>query len=138
MSEAFDTLMKRIDLDKYIDQIEEELKNIMRDAGPTRSDTEIDAGKRRLQDLLRRQTSSLAKETGVGGNYLFVFMLMSSVLTTGWTAFALKRGILDMNKAFDERLRLEELLSSVGNVLEDVIARTTTHADMYGKKPDEG
>ena len=129
--------MKRVDLNKYVDQIEEELKNIIRDAGPTRSDTEMDAGKRRLQDLLRRQTLTLARETGVGGSYLFVFMLMSSVLTTGWVAFALKRGILDMNKPFDERLRLEELLSSVGNVLEEVIARTTEHADMYGRKPDE-
>ncbi len=137
MSEAFDSLMKRVDLNKYIDQIEQELKGIMTEGPQVKGEAEMDAGRKRLQDLIRKQTVTMAKETGVGGNYLFVFMLMSSVLSTAWTAFALKKGIIDMNKPFDEWLRLEELLASLGNVLDDVVARTSNYADMYGKKPEE-
>ena len=128
--------MKRVDLNKYIDQIEDELKGISPGAAPAKGEVDMDAGRKRLQDLIRKQTVALAKETGVGGNYLFVFMLMSSVITTAWTAFALKKGIIDMNRPFDERLKLEELLSSMGNVIDDVVARTSNYADMYGKKPE--
>jgi hypothetical protein len=64
---------------------------------------------------------------------MFVFMLMSSILTTAWTSFAIKRGIIDMGRPFEERLKLEELLGSLGLVLSDVVSRSSEYADMYKK-----
>ena len=134
LSETFDAALNRVDLNKYIDEIEVELGKISKDVGPGRTDAEIEAGKKRIEDLIRRQAAVLAKETGTGGNYVFVHMLMSSVLTTAWASFATKRGILDLQRPFEDRLRLEELLGSLGLALSAVISKSAEHADMYGKK----
>ena len=134
MSEALDKTLGRIDLTKYIDQLEAELGKIVHDAGASKTEGEMEGAKRRIEELVRKQATSLAKETGIGGNFAFVFMLMSSILATAWTAFAIKKGMIDMNRPFEERLRLEELLSSLGVVLSEVIAKSANHADMSAKK----
>jgi len=134
MSETFDVALQRVDLNKYIDEIEEELRKVSRDVGPGRTEAEMEAGKKRIEDLIRRQATVLGKETATGGNYVFVYMLMSSVLTTAWTSFAIKRGMLDLQRPFEDRLRLEELLGSLGVTLSGVISKSAEHADMYGKK----
>lgn len=134
LSETFDTALKRVDLNKYIDEIEEELRKVSKDVGPGRTDAEIEAGKKRIEDLIGKQATALGKETGTGGNYVFVHMLMTSVLTTAWASFAIKRGMLDLQRPFEDRLRLEELLGSLGVALSGVISKSAEHADMFGKK----
>ena len=134
MSEAFEQSIGRVDLSKYIDQLEDEIGRILKDTGMGKTEGEVEAGKRRIEEVVRKQAAALAKETGVGGSYAFVFMLMSSVLASAWAAFALKRGMLDMARPFEERIKLEELLSGMGVVLSDVIAKSANYADMYKKK----
>jgi len=134
LSETFDVALQRVDLNKYIDEIEGELKKVSKEVGPGNTEAEIEAGKKRIEDLIRKQAAALGKETGTGGNYVFVYMLMSSVLTTAWTSFAIKRGMLDLQRPFEDRLRLEELLGSLGVALSGVISKSAEHADMYGKK----
>lgn len=134
MSEALDSSLERVDLSKYIDQLEEEFAKIPKEVGQGKAAAEFEEGKKRIETLLLKQTAELAEEVGVRGNRVLVFMLMSSVLTTAWTAFEIKRGMIDMTRPFEERLRLEELLSSLGVVLSKVVTKSAEHADMYGKK----
>ena len=133
MSDAFDVSLGKVDLSKYVDELADELR-ILKEMGPGKTEVEVEAGKKRIKDLLGRQAASLAKETGVVGNYAFTFMLMSSILMTAWTSFTIKRSLLDTTRPFEERLRLEELLSSLPVVLSDVITRSAERADMYGTK----
>jgi len=134
LSDVFDVSLGKVNLEKYVDELQDELTKILKDVGTGKTEAEAEAGKKRIEDILRKQTASLAKETGVGGNYVFVFMLMSSILLTAWTSFTIKRGMIDMARPFEERLRLEELLSNLPVVLSGVISRSAEHADMYGKK----
>ena len=119
---------------KYVDQLEEEFAKMSKEVGQGKSEADMEEGKKRIDGILRKQTTDLAKEVGVRGNPVFVFMLMSSVLTTAWTAFGIKRGMIDMSRPFEERLRLEELLASLGVILSKVVTKSAEHADMYGKK----
>ena len=134
MSEGLDRSIGRVDLTKYIDQMEEEIAKMLKDMGQGKTEVEMDAGKRRIEELMRKQSLSLAQETGIRGSYMFVHLLMTSILSTAWVSFALKRGMIDMGRPFEERLRFEELLSSLGNVLNEVVTKSAEHADMYGKK----
>lgn len=138
MSDAFDVSLGKVDLSKYVDELADELTRIVKEVGPGKTEAEVQAGKKRIEgrieDLLGRQAASLAKETGVVGNYALVFMLMSSILMTAWTSFTIKRTLLDTTRPFEERLRLEELLSNLPVALSQAISRSAEHADMYGKK----
>lgn len=134
MSDAFDVSISKVDLSKYLDELQDELSRIVKDVGPGKTEGEVEAGKKRIEDLLRRQTVRLAKETGVSGNYTFVFSLMTSILTTAMTAFTIKRGLNDPTRPFEERLRLEELLSSLPLALASVAARSAEYGDIYKKK----
>jgi hypothetical protein len=134
LSDAFDVSLGKVDLSKYVDELQDELLRIVKEVGPGKTEAEMETGKKRIEELLGRQAASLAKETGVVGNYAFTFMLMSSILMTAWTSFTIKRTMLDTTRPFEERLRLEELLTNLPVALSEVISRSAEHADMYGKK----
>ncbi|MGD1054678.1 MAG: hypothetical protein ABR867_01160 [Nitrososphaerales archaeon] len=134
MSDAFDVSLGKVSLLKYVDELQDELSVILKEVGPGKTEAEMEEGKKRIEDLLRKQAASLAKETGVTGNYAFTFMLMSSILMTAWTSFTIKRTMIDTTRPFEERLRLEELLSSLPLALSAVISKSAEHADMYSKK----
>jgi hypothetical protein len=134
LSDAFDVSLGKVNLAEYVDELQDLLSKILKEGGPVKTEAEMEAGKRRIEDLLTKQAASLAKETGVVGNYALVFMLMSSILTTAWTSFTIKRTMIDTTRSFEERLRLEELLSSLPVALSGVISRSAEHADMYRKK----
>jgi len=134
LSEALESSLEKVDLMKYVDQLEEEFAKIAKEMSLGKTEADIEEGKKRIDGVLTKQATSLAKEVGVRGNPVFVFMLMSSVLTTAWTAFEIKRGMIDMNRPFEERLRLEELLASLGVILSKVATKSAEHADMYRKK----
>lgn len=130
MSDAFDVSLGKVDLQKYVDQLQDELTKILKEVGPGKTEEEAEAGKKRLEDLLRKQAVSLAKETGVRGNFAFVFMLMSSVLTTAFTSFTIRRIMNDMSKPFEgenqaRRAALQSPRSTVRGGLE--IGRARRH-----------
>jgi hypothetical protein len=134
LSDAFDVSLGKVSLLKYVNELQDELSAILKEVGPGKTEAEMEEGKKRIEDLLRKQAASLAKETGVTGNYAFTFMLMSSILMTAWTSFTIKRTMIDTTRPFEERLRLEELLSSLPLALSAVISKSAEHADMYSKK----
>jgi hypothetical protein len=134
LSDTFDVSLGKVDLSKYVDELQDELSRILKEVGPGKTDAEKEDVKKCLDDLLRKQAASLAAETGVTGDYRLVFMLMSSILMTAWSCFTIKRTMIDTTRSFEERLRLEELLSSLPVVLSEVVSRSAEHADMYKKK----
>jgi len=134
LSDTFDASLGKVNLSKYVNELQDELSKILKEVGPGKTEADKEVGRKRLEDLLRKQAASLAAETGVTGDYRLVFMLMSSVLMTAWSCFTIKRTMIDTTRPFEERLRLEELLSSLPVVLSEIVARSSEHADMYGKK----
>ena len=134
MSDTFDVSLGKVNLSKYVNELQDELTKIIKEVGPGKTEGEKEVGKRRLEELLTKQAASLATETGVAGDYRLVFMLMSSVLMTAWSCFTIKRTMNDTTRPFEERLRLEELLSSLPVVLAGVVTRSAEYGDMYGKK----
>lgn len=134
MSDSFDVSLGKVNLSRYVNELQDELSKIIKEVGPGKTEAEKETGKERLEELLRKQAASLATETGVTGDYRLVFMLMSSVLMTAWSCFTIKRTMNDTTRTFEERLRLEELLSSLPVVLSGVVSRSSEYADMYGKK----
>ena len=134
LSDTLDVSLGKVNLSKYVNELQDELSKILKEVGPGKTEAEKEAGKKRIEDLLRKQAASLATETGVTGDYRLVFMLMSSILMTAWSCFTIKRTMIDTTRPFEERLRLEELLSSLPVVLSGVVSRSSEYADMYGKK----
>ena len=143
MSESFQAALARVDLGKYIDQIQEELRRAIADIGPGRTKGEVEAIQARIQELIRRQSMELAKEVGFLGNQAMIFMLSNSIIATAWIAFSLRREASDLSKSPEDRLGVLEMLDSLSNALADVIQQGTNYADRYSgpaveSKPPEG
>ncbi len=133
MSEAFPSVVAKVDIRKYIDQMEEEMSNIAVEAGPGKTPQEVEAAQTRIQALLRKQSQELSKELGVSGSHVLVFMLSSTILTTAWLSFAIKRETLDMSKPFDRRITLTDMLNSLDLAIANIIAAGSNYADMSKK-----
>ena len=134
MSEAFPSAVGRLQVSKYIDQIQDELAKIAKEIGPGKSQKEIDDAQARIQILLRKQSQQIAKEIGISGNHVFLFMIGSTILTTAWASFYIKMQMEDISKSVEERLALTDMLSSLYLALENIIASSTSYAEIYGKK----
>jgi hypothetical protein len=134
LSEAFPTAVGRLELKKYIDQIQDELTKIATEVGPGKTPQEIEHAQERLQTLLRKQAQQIAREMGVEGNHMFLFMVASSILSTAWASFYIKRQMNDLSRSFEERLALTDMLNSLQLALGNVITESTGYAEVYGKK----
>jgi hypothetical protein len=134
MSEALPKAVDRLDVKKYIDQMQDELKKIAREVGPGRTPLEVEEAQTRFQTLLREQSQEIAKELGLTGNHIFVFMIASTLLTTAWTSFYIRTQMDDISKPFEERIRLTDMLNSLELALGNVISAGTKCAEAYGKK----
>jgi hypothetical protein len=133
MSEGFPAVVSRVDMKKYIDQIEEELKRILIDIGPGKTPQAAETTQTRLQALIRKQTQSISKEIGLAGSHVIVFMIASTIITTGWVAFALKRETLDLSKPPEDRFTLTDMLDALELALANVIAAGSNYADISRK-----
>jgi hypothetical protein len=138
VSESFQTVLARVDLGKYIDQIQGELKRAIADIGPGRTPGEVEAIQARMQELIRRQSMDLAKELGMLGNKALVFMLANSILTTAWVAFTLRRETSDLSKSPEDRLATIEMSDALAHALAEVIQEGNDYADRYGTPAPEG
>ncbi len=133
MSEAFQAAVSRLDVKKYIDQIEEELKKARAEVGPGRTQQEIEATQTRLQGLIRKQALDVVREIGLSGNHVFVFMAASTILTTAWLSFAIRSETLDLKKSPEERIALTDMLDALDLALQNVISAGTNYADLIRK-----
>jgi hypothetical protein len=131
VSESFQSALARVDLGKYIDQIQLELKRAIADIGPGRTPGEVEAIQSRIQELNRKQSMELAKELGFHGNQAMVFLLSNSIISTAWVAFTLRREAMDLSKSPEDRLAIMEMLDSLSNALADVIQEGNDYADRY-------
>ena len=142
MSDSFQSVVGGIDLAKYVDQIQDELRRAIADIGPGRTPGEVEAVQARLQDRIRLQSMELAKEAGFLGNQAMVFMLSNSIISTAWVAFSLRRETSDLAKSPEDRLALIEMLDALANALGDVVQEGINYADRYGAAsqgaPQEG
>lgn len=134
MSEAFPNAVGRVDIRKYVDQLEEELKKILVEVGSGKTRLEVEATQTRIQALLQRQASEIAKEMSLTGNHVLVFMTSLTVLTTAWVSFSIKRQTEDLSKPFEERLAMTEMLNALQLTLGNVISAGASYAELYGKK----
>jgi len=131
MSETFRSALEKVDYGKYIDEIQDELRRAIADIGPGRTHQEIEAIHARLQELLRRQTTQLAKEVGFLGNQAMVFMLATSIIATAWVSFALQREASDLSKSPEDRLATIEVLDSLDSALQMVAREGSNYAERY-------
>jgi hypothetical protein len=134
MSEALPKAVDRLDVKKYIDEMQDELKKIAQDVGSGRTPQEVEEAQTKLQSLLRKQSQKMVKELGLTGNHIFVFMIASTLLTTAWTSFYIRRQMDDISKPFEERIKLTDMLNSMELALGNVISASTRYAEVYGKK----
>ena len=132
MSESFQSALGRVNYGKYIDQLQDELKRAIADIGPGKTKGEVEAIQARIQEVMRKQSMELAKEVGFQGNQAMVFTLATSILSTAWVAFILRRETSDLSKSPEDRLALVEMFDALANSLADVIRQGSNHADAYG------
>jgi len=131
VSETFQAALSRVDLGKYIDEIQEELRRAIADIGPGKTPGEVEAIQARIQELIRRQSTDLAKEVGLHGNLAMGFLLSNSIISTAWVAFSLRREASDLSKSPEDRLAVLEMLDSLSNALAEVVQEGDNHADRY-------
>ena len=118
----------------YVDELQEEIVNILKEAGPGKTDIEMRAGMGRLQTLIAKQSKRLAAELGLAGDYMLLFMLTSGMISLAWSAFYLRRILLDDKKPFDQRLEMIELQNSLGEAISALLSSATTYAELYSEK----
>ena len=134
MSESFQAVLEKVNYGKYIDQIQDELRRAIADIGPGRSPGEIERIQERIQALVRKQSKDLAKEIGLGGNQAIVFMIATSIISTAWVSFALRRETSDLSKSPEDRLVMIQMLDALGLALGSVIQAASNYADNYPVK----
>lgn len=131
MSESFESVLGQVNYPKYIDEIQAELRRARDEIGPGRTPGEVEAIQGRLQALFRKQSAQLAKEVGLQGNQMMVFMTAMSVLCTAWVSFALRRETTDLTKSPEDRLAMLEMFDALEFALGKVIQAAGSYADRY-------
>jgi hypothetical protein len=137
MDESFQSALEKVNYGRYINQIQDELKRAMADIGTGKTPGEIERTQTRLEELLRKQAKELAREVGLTGSYVLVFMTAVAVIATAWVSFTLRRGTSDMSRSPEERLVTVELLDALNLALGQVIESATKFADTYPAPPRE-
>jgi len=138
VSESFQSALAKVNLGKYITQIQDEFRRAIVDIGPGKTPGEVEAIQARIQELIRRQSMELAREVDFLGNQAMVFMLSNSIISTAWVAFSLRRESMDLSKSPEDRLAVTEMLDSLSNALADVIQEGNSFADTYGGPGAQG
>ncbi len=127
---SFPAAVEKVNYGRYIDQIQEELNAAFAEVGPGRTPKEVESIQQRLQELMRKQSADLAKELGISGNHVLVFMTATALISIAWISFALKKETSDLSKSPEDRLEMMEMLDALGSALGNVIAKAGNHADM--------
>jgi hypothetical protein len=129
MSESFGAALEKVNIGKYVDQIQSELKKILAEVGPGKTPQQVEATQQRLQELIRKQARDLAKELGLSGSHVMVFMTATSIISTAWISYALRKETTDLTKSPEDRLAMTDLLDSLGLALGKVIEASSDYAD---------
>ncbi len=131
MSESFQSALEKVNYGKYIDAVQDELKRILAEVGPGRTPDQVEETQVRLQTLIRKLSRELAKDVGLFGDHVMVFMTANAIITTAWVSFTLRRETSDLSKAPEDRLALIEVLDALGLALGKVVDSATNYADRY-------
>jgi hypothetical protein len=131
MDESFQSALEKVNYGKYINQIQDELKRALADIGTGKTPGEIERTQARLEELIRKQAKELAREVGLTGSHVLVFMTGVAIIATAWVSFTLRRGTSDMSRSPEERLVTVQLLDALSLALGQVIESATRFADTY-------
>lgn len=135
MSESFEAVLGKVNYGRYIDKIQDELKQLQADTASRRSATDAETYQESVQSLIRKEAMTLAKEVGLQGNPVMVYLMATSIVATAWVAFTLKREASDLTKSPEDRLATMEMLDALGLALGAVVDSATNYADRYAEKP---
>jgi hypothetical protein len=124
----------KVNVRPYVDELQEEIVKILKETRPGKTEIEMQAGMGRLHTLISKQSKRLAAELGLAGDYMLLFMLTSGMISLAWSAFYLRRILLDDRKPFDQRLELIELQNSLGEAISALLASATSYAELYSEK----
>lgn len=130
MSEALTSAIKKADLRKHIDEIQQEVTKLRNEMGGQKKGEDASLITERLQQVIRNESSKLAKEIGLGGDYPLRFMLTNAIVCLAWSAFSVKKTTLDQSLPFEETLEMVDLSSGLGQVLETVVAEATAYGEL--------
>lgn len=118
----------------YIDELQEEITKIIREVGPGKTEDEMQAGTRRLQVMVSRLGKRLAVELGIRGDYMFLHLLTSGMLSIAWSAFYVRRKTLDVKKPFEQRFEMIELQNQLGDAISILVSSAMAYAELYKEK----
>jgi antitoxin component of RelBE/YafQ-DinJ toxin-antitoxin module len=138
MSASFGAALEKVSIGKYVDQIQSELKKILSEVGPGKTPQQVEATQQRLQELIRKQAKDLSKELGISGSHVMVFMTATSIISTAWLSFALRKETTDLSKSPEDRLVMIDMLDSLGLALARVIEISSDYADRAAMAGGEG
>jgi hypothetical protein len=129
LSEGFSSKIQGVDFKPYLDELEAAIAKAL-DATP-RTDAQWDVTFSSVEAVISSQSRRLAKQLGMAGDPMLLFMLTSGMLITAWSAFAVRRVSLDTSSEFESRLEMEELVNSLSNSYTDLIGRAAAYAEIY-------
>ncbi len=138
MSESFPAALGKVNYGKYLSQVQEELKKALAEVGPGRTPQQVEAIQVRLQELFRKQSKDLAKDVGLFGDHVMVFMTATAIVSTAWVAFALRRETSDISKSPEDRFAMTEVLDSLQLALGKVVEESMNFADRYSEQVKSG
>jgi len=133
LSEALTSAIRKVDMRRHIDAIEQEVAELRSQGGPPKEEGEPNDFTDRLQEVLRAESAKLARELGVGGGYPLRFILTNAIICLAWSAYSIKKTSLDQSLPFDETLDMVDLASGLGDVLSSVAAEAARYAELSSK-----
>ena len=138
MSESFQRALEKVNYAKYIDAIQDELRSILSEVGPGRTPAQVEETQTRLQAVIRKLSKDLAKEAGLFGDHVVVFMTATAIITTAWVSFSLRRETSDLSRSPEDRLAMIEVLDALDLAFGKVIESAESYADRYPGRPKAG
>jgi hypothetical protein len=132
-SEAFTSKVESIDLKPYLDEIQAEVAKGM--SGGAKTDAQWNANMASVESVISNQCRRLAKELGLAGDPMLLYMLTKGILSTAWVAFAIRRASIDEASPFEQRLTMMELANALPNALSQALNHAVTYAEVYVQKP---
>ena len=138
MSESFQRALEKLNYGKYVDAIQDELRGILSEVGPGRTPAQVEETQTRLQAVIRKLSKDLAKDVGLFGDHVMVFMTATAIITTAWVSFTLRRETSDLSKSPEDRLAMMEVLDALGLAFGKVVESATNYADRYPGRPRAG
>lgn len=136
MDDAVSERLTGIDVNKYIDEIQEEIEKTLKEVGPGRTKEEVEEGIKRLYSKLVGLSSRMIGEIGVTEDYNIMYLMTSGIIALSWTEFILKAKSLHSKRSIVERTVLKSLLDAIESALPSLFRNAVRYGEIYDKNSD--